>query len=388
MVSPLIALMNDQWRRLSAAGHPVAMVTSAMSDEAVRDSLAQVRGGEARIVYCSPERFGSTVFLGAIEQRRIDLLAVDEAHCVSEWGHDFRPDYLRLPEIAARLGRPTVMACTATATEAVAREIAARFEMREPLQVRSGFDRPSISFDVVRLEGTGSKARRTGAARSRPRRPGEPPGDRLLRHPPRHRRGRRDAARSGPARPPLPRRHGVRGARRRPGPLHGRRGRGHRRHQRLRHGGGQSRRALGLAHGDPDQPRGLLPGGRAGGPRRAAGQGRAAGDEGRPRAAWSASTSSAPATPSWRSPTSAAGATTSTIKALHLLRALPPPQRPRPLRRRRAPAARWSAAATSATRRAGCPTPRRSPSAAPAAPRSRRRRPSTSPPPTPSSSSG
>jgi len=160
VVSPLIALMNDQWRRLSAAGHPVAMVTSAMSDEAVRRSLAQVRGGEARIVYCSPERFGSAVFLAAIEQRRIDLLAVDEAHCVSEWGHDFRPDYLRLPEIAERLGRPTVMACTATATEAVAREIAARFQMRNPLQVRAGFDRPNISFDVVRLEGTGSKARR------------------------------------------------------------------------------------------------------------------------------------------------------------------------------------------------------------------------------------
>ena len=160
VVSPLIALMNDQWRRLTDAGHPVAMITSAMSEEAVRHSLAQVRGGAARIVYCSPERFGSSVFLAAIEQRRIDLLAVDEAHCVSEWGHDFRRDYLRLPEIAERLGRPTVMACTATATEAVAREIAARFKMREPLQVRSGFDRPNITFDVVRLEGTGSKARR------------------------------------------------------------------------------------------------------------------------------------------------------------------------------------------------------------------------------------
>jgi RecQ family ATP-dependent DNA helicase len=160
VVSPLIALMNDQWQRLRGAGHPVAMITSAMSDEDVRHSLAQVRGGAARIVYCSPERFASGVFLAAIEQRRIDLLAVDEAHCVSEWGHDFRPDYLRLPEIAERLGRPPVMACTATATEAVAREIAARFRMREPLQVRSGFDRPNISFDVVRLEGTGSKARR------------------------------------------------------------------------------------------------------------------------------------------------------------------------------------------------------------------------------------
>ncbi len=161
VVSPLIALMNDQWRRLSGGGHPVAMVTSAMGEEDAREALAQVRGGAARIVYCSPERFASGAFLEAIEQRDVDLLAVDEAHCVSEWGHDFRPDYLRLPEIAERLGRPAVMACTATATEAVAREIAARFQMRDPLQVRSGFDRPNLSFDVVRLEGKGSKARRT-----------------------------------------------------------------------------------------------------------------------------------------------------------------------------------------------------------------------------------
>ncbi|HET7483969.1 MAG TPA: ATP-dependent DNA helicase RecQ [Solirubrobacterales bacterium] len=160
VVSPLIALMNDQWRRLTTAGHPVAMISSGMSAEAARAALDQVRGGSARIVYCSPERFASTVFLDALGQRRIDLLAVDEAHCVSEWGHDFRPDYLRLPEIAERLGRPAVMACTATATKAVAAEIVARFGLREPLQVRSGFDRPNLSFDVVRLEGKGSKARR------------------------------------------------------------------------------------------------------------------------------------------------------------------------------------------------------------------------------------
>jgi RecQ family ATP-dependent DNA helicase len=160
VVSPLIALMNDQWRRLTAAGHPVAMISSGMSAEAARGALDRVRDGSARIVYCSPERFASPVFLDALAQRRIDLLAVDEAHCVSEWGHDFRPDYLRLPEVAERLGRPAVMACTATATEAVAAEIVARFDLREPLQVRSGFDRPNLSFDVVRLEGKGSKARR------------------------------------------------------------------------------------------------------------------------------------------------------------------------------------------------------------------------------------
>jgi RecQ family ATP-dependent DNA helicase len=160
VVSPLIALMNDQWRRLIAAGHPVAMISSGMSPDAARAALDQVRSGAARIVYCSPERFASGVFLEALGQRRIDLMAVDEAHCVSEWGHDFRPDYLRLPEIAERLGRPTVMACTATATKAVAAEIVSRFGLRKPLQVRSGFDRPNLSFDVVRLEGKGSKARR------------------------------------------------------------------------------------------------------------------------------------------------------------------------------------------------------------------------------------
>jgi len=166
VVSPLIALMQDQWRRLTAAGHPVAMISSGMSPEGVREALEAVRGGWARIVYCSPERFASTAFLDALAQRRIDLLAVDEAHCVSEWGHDFRPDYLRLPEIAQRLGRPAVMACTATATKAVAAEIVSRFGLKNPLQVRSRFDRPNLSFDIVPLEGKGSKARRLGLLES------------------------------------------------------------------------------------------------------------------------------------------------------------------------------------------------------------------------------
>jgi RecQ family ATP-dependent DNA helicase len=160
VVSPLIALMRDQWLRLTAAGQPVTMISSGMDEATAREALASVRSGEARIVYCAPERFGSGVFLEALAQRRIDLIAVDEAHCVSEWGHDFRPDYLRLPQIADRLGRPTVMACTATATKPVGAEIASRFGMRDPLQVRSGFDRPNLSFDVVPLEGAGSKARR------------------------------------------------------------------------------------------------------------------------------------------------------------------------------------------------------------------------------------
>jgi ATP-dependent DNA helicase RecQ len=159
VVSPLIALMRDQWGKLNAGGHRVAMITSGMDDWEVSEALAMVRE-DARIVYCAPERFASNVFLGALACREVDLVAVDEAHCVSEWGHDFRPDYLRLPEVVERLGRPTVMACTATATRPVAAEIASRFGMREPLQVRSGFDRPNLSFDVVALEGKGCTARR------------------------------------------------------------------------------------------------------------------------------------------------------------------------------------------------------------------------------------
>src|SRR3954468_19718 len=159
VVSPLIALMRDQWEKLRRLGQAVTMITSGMPDEAVWEALEAVRGG-ARIVYCAPERFASSAFLEALAERKVDLVAVDEAHCVSEWGHDFRPDYLRLPEVVERLGRPTVMACTATATVPVAREIASRFGMREPLQVRSGFDRPNLSFDVVALEGKGCNARR------------------------------------------------------------------------------------------------------------------------------------------------------------------------------------------------------------------------------------
>ncbi len=160
VVSPLIALMADQWKRLIAGGHPAVMIASGLGEEQARGALARIRGGQARIVYCSPERFGSPAFLDAVSSRRVDLMAVDEAHCLSEWGHDFRPDYLRLPKALERLGRPAVMACTATATEEVAAEVVERLELRDPLMVRSGFDRPNLSFDIVRLDGAGSKARK------------------------------------------------------------------------------------------------------------------------------------------------------------------------------------------------------------------------------------
>jgi ATP-dependent DNA helicase RecQ len=160
VVSPLIALMADQYRRLVLGGHPAAMIASGMDAGAAARALADVSGGRARIVLCSPERFASSAFLAALAQRRVGLFAVDEAHCVSEWGHDFRPDYLRLRGVIDRLGSPTVMACTATATEQVAEEISARLGLRDPHVLRAGFDRPNLSFDVIALNGPGSKARK------------------------------------------------------------------------------------------------------------------------------------------------------------------------------------------------------------------------------------
>ncbi|MBK5110381.1 MAG: ATP-dependent DNA helicase RecQ [Thermoleophilia bacterium] len=160
VVSPLIALMADQVRRLRSEGHPAVMFASGLPDESLSASFDGVRDGSARIAYCSPERFASSAFLDLLTSREIDLLAIDEAHCISEWGHDFRPDYLRLPKVADRLGRPTVMACTATATQQVADEIAQRMGMEDPARIHSGFDRPNLSFDTVALEGKGSKARK------------------------------------------------------------------------------------------------------------------------------------------------------------------------------------------------------------------------------------
>jgi ATP-dependent DNA helicase RecQ len=160
VVSPLIALMADQYRRLRGGGHPVSMIASGMPAGAVNRALADVRSGRARLVLCSPERFASAPFCEALAERRVDLFVVDEAHCVSEWGHDFRPDYLRLRSAIDRLGSPAVMACTATATEQVAEEIIARLGLRNPHVLRAGFDRPNLTFDVIELEGAGSKARK------------------------------------------------------------------------------------------------------------------------------------------------------------------------------------------------------------------------------------
>jgi RecQ family ATP-dependent DNA helicase len=163
VVSPLIALMADQLRRLHDAGVPAAMLASGMADGHNARALRAIASGEARLVLAAPERFASGAFRDALAQRHVTLFVVDEAHCVTEWGHDFRPDYLRLHGAIAALGRPPVMAATATATPRVAGEIALRLGLREPVSIRAGFDRPNLAFDVVSLEGKGAVARKRAA---------------------------------------------------------------------------------------------------------------------------------------------------------------------------------------------------------------------------------
>jgi len=160
VVSPLIALMRDQCARLTDLGHPAVMLASGGDGESNRRALDEIRDGTAKVCFAAPERFASGTFRAALRTRAIALFVVDEAHCVSEWGHDFRPDYLRLSSVIAELGHPTVMACTATATPKVADEIVARLALREPVRVRSGFDRPNLSFDVLPFDGQGSVARK------------------------------------------------------------------------------------------------------------------------------------------------------------------------------------------------------------------------------------
>jgi ATP-dependent DNA helicase RecQ len=163
VVSPLIALMADQWRRLQDAGVRAAMLASGMADGHNEQALRDIEAGATQLVLAAPERFASGAFRAALARRRVGLFVVDEAHCVAEWGHDFRPDYLRLHDAIAALGRPPVMAATATATPRVAEEIAQRLGLRDWVSVRSGFDRPNVTFDVVNVEGKGAVARKRAA---------------------------------------------------------------------------------------------------------------------------------------------------------------------------------------------------------------------------------
>src|SRR5215211_2944526 len=152
VVSPLVALMQDQVEALAARGlgERVALVNAQQDPAANADTLRRAAGGELKLLYVAPERFSSLGFLEQMSESRVGLFVVDEAHCVSQWGHDFRPDYFRLAEAARKLGAGAIVASTATATPRVALDVARRLGLRDPLKVSTGFDRPNLVFAVAR----------------------------------------------------------------------------------------------------------------------------------------------------------------------------------------------------------------------------------------------
>ncbi|MFM8762961.1 MAG: RecQ family ATP-dependent DNA helicase [Solirubrobacterales bacterium] len=150
VVSPLVSLMADQVGALQErAPGRVALVNSQQDAAENREVMERARAGELRLLYVAPERFASPGFLEALRDIPIGIFTVDEAHCVSQWGHDFRPDYFRLGDAARWLGADSLFASTATATPQVAADIVARLGLREPVRVATGFDRPNLTFAVV-----------------------------------------------------------------------------------------------------------------------------------------------------------------------------------------------------------------------------------------------
>ena len=152
VVSPLIALMEDQVAALRARGLPAACVHSLLERGEREHRLAAARAGEVRLLYVTPERFRVPGFLDVARSLRVPLLAVDEAHCVSQWGFDFRPDYARLGEARAALGSPVCVALTATATPQVQDDIVRVLGLREPLRVHTGIERPNLFLAAQRLD--------------------------------------------------------------------------------------------------------------------------------------------------------------------------------------------------------------------------------------------
>jgi ATP-dependent DNA helicase RecQ len=165
VVSPLVSLMADQVSALERVAPGRAALVNAQQDQAAnREALARARAGEVKLLYVAPERFSSPGFLEGLREASLGLFVVDEAHCVSQWGHDFRPDYFRLADAARWLGARAIVASTATATPEVAKDIAIRLGLREPVRVATGFDRPNLSFAVVRCGSRADKHRRLVAA--------------------------------------------------------------------------------------------------------------------------------------------------------------------------------------------------------------------------------
>jgi ATP-dependent DNA helicase RecQ len=157
VVSPLIALMKDQVDRLTDRGVAATFVNSSVEPYEQRKRLERALGGEYRLLFLAPERLARPGFIDQLATLRIGRIVVDEAHCISTWGHDFRPDYRLLSGAIAACGRPPVAGFTATATPQVRADIASSLQLRDPFISVSGFNRPTLTLAVIRCRGERAK---------------------------------------------------------------------------------------------------------------------------------------------------------------------------------------------------------------------------------------
>jgi len=149
VVSPLIALMKDQVDALRARGIAAARLDSTLSSSEVFEILDRITSGALKLLYVAPERFVSETFVARLKRVNISLLAIDETHCISEWGHNFRPEYLRLAALAKKLRIPRVLALTATATPAVVADICREFRIKEANRIQTSFHRPNLAIHIT-----------------------------------------------------------------------------------------------------------------------------------------------------------------------------------------------------------------------------------------------
>ena len=160
VISPLIALMKDQVDALVARGIGATLINSTLSWPEQKERLDGMRAGAYKLVYVAPERFRAESFLRALEGVEISLFAIDEAHCLSQWGHDFRPDYLRLGKALEKIGRPQCVALTATATPVVREDIRSVLALRDPFERVSGFSRPNLGLAITAVDNAAQKDER------------------------------------------------------------------------------------------------------------------------------------------------------------------------------------------------------------------------------------
>ncbi|MGZ8469892.1 MAG: RecQ family ATP-dependent DNA helicase [Gemmatirosa sp.] len=157
VVSPLISLMKDQVDALTARGLPAAFINSTLTSAQAADRFNRAARGELKLLYVAPERFDFGNTAERLREMGVALLAVDEAHCISEWGHDFRPSYLRMRRVREALGDPVTIALTAKATPEVRKDIAAQLGLDQPETVITGFDRTNLHYHVVPVKGDREK---------------------------------------------------------------------------------------------------------------------------------------------------------------------------------------------------------------------------------------